>query len=275
MTDVLGRCVELPELADALQSLGMVLGPMTHAQLRDVVVEPAKAAGLRIEPGLVDLILNDVGVEENSAETARLPLLSDVLAGTWRRRRVGQLTVAGCRSAGGLRGSVAATGEDAWYRLDEAQRKVARRMLMRLVTIGESGHDGCMREPKQELLARFADAENAADVLEILTANRLLTIVDIDVTFTHEIVLRAWPRLVAWIDDDRTNAPIRQRAEAEAATWINEGRQRPFLQTGARLQATVALLDNIDEVDPSVAEFPHSCITRLANGPPSNARNPQ
>jgi WD40 repeat protein len=263
-SDVLGRCVELPQLADAVQSRCIVLGPMNHTELRDVVTSPAKMAGLRIEPGLIDLILNEVGAEDNPAETARLPLLSHALAGTWKRRRVGQLTVAGYRSAGGLRGSVSATGEHAWAQLDEPQRKIARRMLLRLVTIAESGHDSCRRAPTQELLARFPDAENAADVLETLTAARLLTIHDSDVTFIHEIVLRAWPRLAGWIDDDRTNAPIRQRAEADAATWMNNGRQKPFLQTGARLKATVALLDTIDvdDVDPSAAEFADASLRR-------------
>ena len=128
-------------------------------------------------------------------------------------------------------------------------------MLLRLVTIGEAGYDSCRKEPKQQLLARFADAENAADVLETLTAARLLTIDSGDVTFTHEIVLRAWPRLATWIDDDRTNAPIRQRAEDDAATWIKHDRSRSFLQSGARLEATVGLLDSVQDVDPFVAEF--------------------
>ena len=88
-----------------------------------------------------------------------------------------------------------ATGEDAWDQLDEEQRKIARSMSLALVTIGE--HDSCRRQPTQELLARFPDVENAADVLETLAAARLLTIDGGDVVFTHEIVLRAWPRLAA------------------------------------------------------------------------------
>jgi WD40 repeat protein len=260
-SDALGHCVELPELAGAVQSRCMVLGPMSNTELRDVVTKPAKMAGLRIEPRLVDLILHDVATEKNSAQTARLPLLSHVLASTWRQRQGSKLTVAGYKSAGGLRGSVETTGEDAWGQLNEEQRTIARRMLMCLVTISETGHDNCRKEPKQELLARFADVENAADVLETLTAARLLTIDGGDVTFTHEIVLRAWVRLAAWIDDDRANAPIRQRAEADAATWINKGRHTSFLQTGARLEDTVALLDNID-IDPSVAAFAEASLRR-------------
>jgi WD40 repeat protein len=254
-SDVLGRCVELPELVDAVKSRCMVLGSMNATELRDAVIEPATTAGLCIEPGLVDLILHDVGADEKSPEAARLPLLSHVLAGTWTRRQVDQLTVAGYNAAGGVRGSVAATGEDAWDQLNNAQRKIARRMLLRLVAVGDAGYDNCRREPKHELLARFPDAEDAADVLETLTTARLLSIHDSDVTFTHEIVLRAWPRLAGWIDDDRLSAPVRQRAESDAAAWIESGRRSSFLQTGARLEATVALLENTDEADPSVAQF--------------------
>src|SRR5437588_586483 len=205
--------------------------------------------------GRVDLILNDVGAEGNSPEAARLPLLSHVLAGTWKRRKDGQLTAGGYRSAGGVRGSVAETGEEAWYQLDEAQRTIARRMLLRLITIDEAGYDRCRKEPTQELLARFSDAENAANVLETLTAARLLAIHDSNVTFTHEVVLRAWPRLAGWIDDDRISAPIRQRAESDAAAWIKSGRNKCFLQSGARLEGTRALLADAHEVDQPLAQF--------------------
>ena len=155
------------------------------------------------------------------------PCYPHALAGTWKRRKDGHLmTIAGYRDAGGVRGSVAETGEEAWYQLDKEQRVIARRMLLRLVTIGEGGYDSCRKEPTQELLARFPDAENATNVLEILAAARLLTIDGSDVTFTHEIVLRAWPRLAGWIDDDRSSAPIRQRAESDAAAWIKNGRHK-------------------------------------------------
>ncbi|MBO0883421.1 MAG: WD40 repeat domain-containing protein, partial [Mycobacterium sp.] len=165
------------------------------------------------------------------------------------------LTLAGYLSAGGVRGSVAATGEHAWGRLGTEQQKIARHMLMRLVTVGETGQDSCRREPKHQLLSRFPDAGNAAKVLETLTAARLLTIHDSDVTFTHEIVLRAWPRLAGWIDDDRTSAPMRQRAETDAAAWINNDRHKSFLQSGARLDGTLAVVANTQDVDPSVTEF--------------------
>jgi WD40 repeat protein len=253
--DALGRCVEVPELADAVQSRSMVLGPMTRAELREAITGPAKAAKLKIEAGLVEIILHDLAAEEKSSQAARLPLLSHVLVRTWQQRRDSKLTVAGYRLAGKVHGSVAATGEDAWYQLDEAQRGIARSMLMRLITISESGYDTCRKEPKHELLARFTDPQSAAGVLETLTTARLLAVHDNDVTFTHEIVLRAWPRLAEWIEKDRAHAPIRQQAETDAAAWIESGRRSKFLQTGARLENTLTLLTDNQEVDQSVTEF--------------------
>jgi WD40 repeat protein len=258
--DALGRCVEVPELADAVQSRSMVLGPMTRAELREAITEPAKAAKLKVEAGLVEIILHDLAAEDKLSQAARLPLLSTVLVRTWQQRRDSKLTVAGYRLAGKVHGSVAATGEDAWYQLDEAQRKIARSMLMRLITIGESGYDTCRKEPKHELLARFVDIQSAAGVLEKLTAARLLAVHDNDVTFTHEIVLRAWPRLAEWIEKDRAHAPIRQQAETDATAWLESGRRSSFLQTGARLENTLTLLTDNQEADQSVAEFAEASL---------------
>ncbi|TEA06741.1 NACHT and WD repeat domain-containing protein [Mycobacteroides salmoniphilum] len=254
-SDVLGRCVEFPELASALQSRCMVLEPMTPVELREAVVQPAAEAGLRIEPGLVDLILTDVGVGQGEDAPGRLPLLSHVLAGTWSRRRVGQLTVAGYQAAGGVRGSVAETGERAWDRLDDRQRRVARGVLMRLVSIGDPGRDSCRRLPRQTLIDSTAEPEVAEEVLEVLSAARLLTIADEEVTFTHEVVLRAWPRLAQWVEADREYAPIRQRAEDDAAAWKEHDYDPSFLQSGARLENTLAWLSVDDDASPAATEF--------------------
>ncbi|WP_100525578.1 hypothetical protein [Mycobacteroides abscessus] len=254
-SDVLGRCVEFPELARALQSRCMVLEPMTSGELREAVVQPAASAGLRIEPGLVDLILTDVGVGQGEDAPGRLPLLSHVLAGTWSRRRVGQLTVAGYRAAGGVRGSVAETGERAWDRLDDRQRRVARGVLMRLVSIGDPGRDSCRRLPRQTLIDSTSEPEVAEEVLEVLSAARLLTIADEEVTFTHEVVLRAWPRLAQWVEADREYAPIRQRAEDDAVAWKDHDYDPSFLQSGARLENTLAWLAVDDDASPAATEF--------------------
>src|SRR5262249_46061711 len=78
-SDALGRLVELRQLAAAVQSRVMVLNPMRIPELREAITGPAKMAKLSIEPGLIELILHDVAAENNTAQAARLPLLSHVL----------------------------------------------------------------------------------------------------------------------------------------------------------------------------------------------------
>ena len=58
------------------------IGPMTPDELRRAIEAPAETGGWESRPGLVDLILHDVGEEPGA-----LPLLSHALLETWRRRR--------------------------------------------------------------------------------------------------------------------------------------------------------------------------------------------
>ena len=80
---------------------------MTDDELARAVAEPARLAGLRLEPGLVELILRDV-----AAEPGALPLLSHALRATWERRDGRTLTVEGYRASGGVTSAIARTADD-------------------------------------------------------------------------------------------------------------------------------------------------------------------
>ncbi|HEX8864746.1 MAG TPA: hypothetical protein VF821_03730, partial [Lentzea sp.] len=128
--DFYARCLDFPELAEALQNRQMVLGAMSSAEVRDAVTNPAKAAGLQLEPGLVDLMLRDLGAHNRRGKDAydagALPLLSHALLVTWQRRQAGRLTISGYRAAGGIQGAVATTAERAWSDLDEPGQAAGR-----------------------------------------------------------------------------------------------------------------------------------------------------
>ncbi|MGA7688290.1 MAG: BTAD domain-containing putative transcriptional regulator [Jiangellales bacterium] len=79
-----------------------LLGTMNEDDLRAAVEGPAHRAGLLLEPGLVDLL-----VQEVSGEPGALPLLSHALAQTWENREGRTLTVDGYRAAGGTHRAVA------------------------------------------------------------------------------------------------------------------------------------------------------------------------
>ncbi len=80
--------------------------PLSDDQLREVIEQPARLAGLRLEHGLVELLVKEAGDGAGS-----LPLLSHALVETWRRRDGSVLTVDGYNASGGISAAVAQTAE--------------------------------------------------------------------------------------------------------------------------------------------------------------------
>ncbi|MFJ9853450.1 hypothetical protein [Streptomyces sp. NPDC101150] len=240
--DFYARCLDHPELADTLQHRHMVLGPMTASELRRAVTGPALAVGLQCESGLVELILKEVGDGHGSGkggyEAGVLPLLSHALLMTWQRRRTGKLTVSGYRASGGIRGAVAASAERAWSGLDPAGRTMARALLLRLVKVGEDTSDTRRHSTPGELARQAGDPAKAEACLEALAQARLVTLDAESVEITHEALLQAWPRLRAWIDEDRSGNLLRQQLEENSASWEAAGHDASLLYRGARLETT-------------------------------------
>ncbi|MFJ6389511.1 AAA family ATPase [Streptomyces sp. NPDC091972] len=236
--DFYERCLDHPELADALQHRHMVLGPLTGGELREAVTGPARAVGLELEPGLAELIVREVSADgpRGAHDAGVLPLLSHALLATWQRRKAGRLTVAGYRAAGGIQGAVAATAERAWSRLDPAARTAARLLLLRLVRLGEDTQATRRRGTRRRLTAESADPGKTEESLEALVRARLVTLDAETVEITHEALLTAWPRLRDWIDEDRSDHLLRQRIEEDGRSWEGSNRDSSLLYRGSRLE---------------------------------------
>ncbi|MET9454753.1 AAA family ATPase [Streptomyces canus] len=247
--DFYERCLDHPELADALQHRHMVLGPLTGGELREAVTGPARAVGLELEPGLAELIIREVSADgprgggtshafravgEHGAGV--LPLLSHALLATWQRRKAGRLTLAGYRAAGGIQGAVAATAERAWSALDPAARSAARLLLLRLVRLGEDTQATRRRGIRRQLAAESTDPGKTEESLEALVRARLVTLDAETVEITHEALLTAWPRLREWIDEDRSDHLLRQRIEEDGRSWEGSNRDSSLLYRGSRLE---------------------------------------
>jgi len=82
------------------------VGPLTADELREVVTEPARHAGLSVERALVTKVVADA-----EDQPGALPLISHALLETWRQRRSDIMTVAGYDAAGGMSGAIAQTAE--------------------------------------------------------------------------------------------------------------------------------------------------------------------
>jgi WD40 repeat protein len=90
--------------------------------------------------------------------------------------------------------------------------------------------------------------------LEAFTAARLVTRDRDTVRLSHEALLRVWPRLVAWLDEDRDWLRTSQRLTADAEAWQNSGGDTALAYRGSRLATAREGARNHD-LPPSAASF--------------------
>ncbi|MCP2256396.1 WD40 repeat [Streptoalloteichus tenebrarius] len=239
--DFYDRCLAYPDLLGPVQRNQFALGAMTRSELVEAIIAPARVAKVNLEHGLVELLLRDLGVargeerDHPSYDPGALPLLSHALLATWQQRQDHDLTVDAYQRTGGIHGAVAATAERCYSRLDGEAQQAARRLLLRLVRVGEQGEAVRQRVDRDRLLAEAADETVSRVALESFASARLLTLDQDSVEITHEALLWAWPRLRDWLDADRAGLRVRQQLIDAAEEWDRRGRDRALTQRGAPL----------------------------------------
>ncbi|SPF04837.1 nSTAND1 domain-containing NTPase [Streptomyces sp. MA5143a] len=241
-SDFYARCAEHPRLAEALHGSGLLVGSMTADELREAVIGPAQAAGLIVERALTARIVEDV-----LDEPGGLPMLSHALLETWRRRKGRMLTLAAYEAAGGVRGAIAASAEEAYGELSPAQAHAARHLLLRMVEPGQGNAD-TRRPLSREEMAGWQDPEVRA-VAGRLTRARLLTTDDDGVQLAHEALITSWPRLREWIDADRERLRHHRQLTDAARTWLEHDRDPGTLYRGTRLARAEELFAGDDGDD--------------------------
>jgi WD40 repeat protein len=218
----------------------VTVGPMSARNLPQIIERPAEVAGITLGPGLVATMLQDAETKD------ALPLLAFTLRELYERygddRR---LQLEEYQQLGGLEGSVrrAADGVIEAARPSEAELEELRSAFVpAMVRINEEGQYARRRAVRadlpprvQGLLQRFVDArllvadrdEAGQETLEV----------------AHEALLRAWPRLRGWLEEDQDSLRLRETVRRAAQEWNQRGRGADWLDhRGSRLEAVEALM---------------------------------
>jgi WD40 repeat protein len=230
--DFYGRFAAYPGLAELLSANHVLVGPMQASELRRAVALPAGRVGLRVEPELADGLVDDV-----EGEPGALPLLSTALLELWQKRRDNALTLAAYRESGGVHGAVARLAEGTYARISDGDKPYVRAIMLRLV--GEDEGDAPVR--RRASLAEFELEEDGrvAAVLTTLADARLVTVGQGSVEVAHEALLREWPRLREWVEEDTEGRRLRRHVTQAAMEWDAAGRDQGELYRGARLAAAL------------------------------------
>jgi WD40 repeat protein len=236
--DFYHRLAEHDGMRAAAAASQFALGPMDAAALRRAIEQPARQVGLELEPGLSRRILTDV-----AGRPGALPLLEYLLLELWQRRRGKTLTLEAYGASGGVQGALARRANLVYSGMSPERQAITRRVLLRLTQPGEGAEDTRRRATMRELVTRPDEQEEVEAVVGALAEARLLTADrdeatgDVVVDVTHEALIRGWPELRGWIDEDRERLRLQRRLTEATADWSASGREEGLLYRGGRLGA--------------------------------------
>ena len=223
--DRVGNLAAHPTFARRVEQGLYLLTAMSPPDLRRAIEGPAEQAGLRLEAGLVDLLVREV-----EGEPGALPLLSHVLRETWERREGATLTVESYQRSGGIRESVAQSAEEVVRTLTPEEQESLRELMVRLVVLNDDGDPVRAHVPRRNL----PTGARHADLVERLVEARLVAADDDGLEVAHEALVRAWPRLRSWLDDDVEGLRTMRHLSVAAESWADLGRPESELYRGVR-----------------------------------------
>ena len=220
--DFYARLAQYDQLREMVVKQQEFIGAMNRDELSRAIILPAAQGNWKIQEGLVEVMLNDIG-----AEPGALPLLSHALLETWKRRRARTMTLSGYTEAGGVRGAIARTAEAVFQqRLTDEQRPIARMIFLSLAELDEDAQDTRRRASFSELITRSTDTATIEAVLAILTDARLVItgyappsdtkVVEV----AHEALIREWPTLRQWLAEDREGLILHRQLSDDTAGWL-------------------------------------------------------
>lgn len=247
-TDFIGDCTRFDGLAEVINRTFYLIPPLTRDQLRAAVAEPAVEVGGRVEPELIERVLEDMHDSEDA-----LPLVQHALMWMWiRARRRGERgpIVLGLddyhdQAVGGLAQALSHHAD--WVVADASlgpQRERDVELLFRQLVQSDDGR--LIRRPVQvgELIESTRVGENKPPLLSRDAVERLVERLSRDdcgfvflqsgdeagdrfaddayIDIGHEALIRRWRRLRDWASNE-AHSGQRMRDLAVAAQQHKRG----------------------------------------------------
>ncbi len=256
--DFLGRLALGPEVREALGRVTVIRTPGPEA-LVDILRRPLEVVGYDYDdPAVVDEMIAEV-----RGEPAALPLLQFAAQTLWERRDKGRkvLRRATYEAVGGVAGALAEHADGVLQGMDHRQERLAREILLRLVTPA-----GTRRVLTTTRVLEGLD-DGAADVLARLTGSRLVSVRKShrdrsgELELVHESLVRTWRQLAQWIDESREDLVFLDEIGQAAELWVKRGRRDDEVWTGDALAEARRILSRTStRVPEDVTVFLEACL---------------
>jgi len=247
-SDYLSQAIEYSYLAELLNSGTFLLSTPKRDKLRLMIERPAERAGLLIEDGLTERLLDDIG--DNPGNVS---LMGYVLDELYSLSEDTNLTFRHYEQLGGMASSVGNRAERTYNQLsgtDEEKRQQFHRIFRELVTVDEKGTAARIRAS----IDRIIEAD--IPFVEAFVRARLFIRDNKTVELAHEILIRGWDRLKAWVDETSVDLQSLRQLQTAVYEWISNERPEYLLWPHERLSLTYDMLERL-EIKPSqdIEEF--------------------
>ncbi|MEP0786237.1 GAF domain-containing protein [Trichocoleus sp. DQ-A1] len=235
-TDFERQVALVPVFKDLFEQAQVRVTALDASELREAIEKPAELVGFKFEEGLVEALLQDV-----LGEPAALPLLQFTLLKLWDNRERNRVTWETYKRLGGGRQALARSADEFYEQLIPEEQVTVKRILLRMVRPTE-GLEVTSNRIQRKTLYQAGEARDRVDrVLDKLIQARLVRLTegdtpdDAQVEVAHEALIRNWPRLVEWLEDERINLRRRWRLAVAAEDWQARGRDKSALLRGSLL----------------------------------------
>ena len=200
------------------------LGLPSPGDLRDTILNPARAAGLTYETregrDLAELI-------EADARPEAMPSVQFLLAELYAARAGNMLTLEAFDALRGVDGVMATRGEAIYLAQDQPARDAFPRIVRALVTQVRNDVPASTRRVPERA---FADDAPAARMIDAFRQARLIISDRGELRFAHDRLLAGWSRLKDQIAEEQRLFAARERQEQYCARWIDAARNDYWLE---------------------------------------------
>lgn len=214
-TDALARFGQIA--ADASIPFEIFAVPaLGSAQMAEAITGPSDSAGIELELGLAQRMVEDCG------DSRSLPLMAYTLREMYirtsePRRFTHELYAV---QLGGIKGSIERTTEAAVSGLMPNSEDALRRLFLKLVKVDEAG-SFVRRRLRVAELSPEEQALMARLVPTVLTSDVRASEPTIEVA--HEALFEQWPKLRAWLDEYRPLLESQRRFKMALQEWERSG----------------------------------------------------
>ncbi len=225
-SDFLGETQAHEKLNHLVCQQAVVIPAMSRSELYSAIAKPAQSAGKVLDSAFVSLLVNDAQEREGA-----LPLLQFALTRVWDGLARGKDPVKTYGEVGGLGGALAGQAEQVYEALCAKGQRIARRVFLGLVQLGDGTRHTRRRIALDDLVGVGDQPAEVSDVIRHFSSQnaRLITLSSDEVgretaEITHEALFERWGLLSRWLDESRDDLRFSRRFEQAAKTWDEQGR---------------------------------------------------